>query len=143
MSWNDIWLVNFLNYLWYFYLFSLHFRSQRHASWVGFPRTNKWRRFGLGFKCRHIDDFILLKISKFGDYICRSHLSHWTKKIMYTTYTVMHALTNTYKFAVRLRIKLYYKKRWFDFLIVNFRFICCNITAVPTQYREYISQLKG
>ena len=40
----------------------------------------------------------------------------------------------------RLRAKLYYKRDDFNFLIVNFPFICSNIPAAPA-YGVYISQL--
>ena len=40
----------------------------------------------------------------------------------------------------RLRTKLYDKRDDFNFLIVNFSFICCNIPAAPV-YGVYISKL--
>ena len=40
----------------------------------------------------------------------------------------------------RLRTKLYDKRDYFDFAIVNFPFICSNIPAAPA-YGEYLSQL--
>ena len=53
----------------------------------------------------------------------------------------LHTLTYTSKLTEeRLRTKLYDKREVFNFPIVNFPFICCNIPAAPA-YEVYISQL--
>jgi hypothetical protein len=91
---------------------------------------------------RYIDDVLSLNNSRFGDFV--DGIYPIELDIKYTTDTNRSAwyidlqLENDSEW--RLRTKLYDKRDYFNFPIVNFPFICSNIPADPA-YGVYISQL--
>ena len=83
-----------------------------------------------------------LNNSRFGDYVDRIY--HIELEIKGTTDTDTSASYIDLHIDIdsvgRLRTKLYDKRDDFNFPIVNFPFLCSNITPVPA-YGVYISQL--
>ena len=85
----------------------------------------------LNFTFHYIDN--LVSLNRFGDFVDR----------MYPIELEIKDTTDTYRFALyfslhreidsegRLRTKLYDKRDYFNFPIVNFPFICSNIPAAP------------
>ena len=78
----------------------------------------------------------------FGDFVIEIHSIELEIKI--TTYTARHALIidlhREIDNKVLLRTEIYGTRDDFNFPIVHFPFICCNIPATPA-YGVYISQL--
>ena len=94
------------------------------------------------FTFRYIDDVLSLNNYKFGDIVDRIYLIELEIKDTTDTdtsasYLDLHLETDS---EGRLGTKLYDKRDDFNFPIVNFPFICSNISAAPA-YGEYISQL--
>ena len=94
------------------------------------------------FTFRYIDDVLSLNNSRFGDFVDRIYLIEL--EIKDTTDTDRSASYLDLHLEIdnegRLRTKFYDKRDDFNFLIVNFPFICSNIPASPA-YGVYISQL--
>ena len=101
----------------------------------------KLARF-FNFTFSYIDDVLSLNNSRFGDFVDRIYPIEL--EIKYSTDTDKSASYLDLHFEIesegRLRTKLYDKRNDFNFLIVNFPFICSNIPAAPA-YGVYISQL--
>ena len=80
-------------------------------------------------------------ICKFDDFVDRIYPIEFEIKITYTAtfaaYLDLHLDINS---ECRLRTISYCKRDDFNFPIVNFPFICSNISAIPA-YGVYISQL--
>ena len=94
------------------------------------------------FTFRCIDDVLSLSNSRFGDFVDRIYLSEFEIKDTTDTdgsasYLDLHLEIDS---EWRLRTKLNDKWDDFNFPIVNFPFICSNISAAPA-YGIYISQL--
>jgi hypothetical protein len=89
-----------------------------------------------------IDDVLSLNISRFGDFGDRIYPIE--REIKDTTGTDRSASYLDLDLEIdserRLRTRLYDKRDYFNFPIVNFLFICSNIPAAPA-YGVYISQL--
>ena len=88
---------------------------------------------------RYIDDVLLLNNSRFGDFVDRTHpiefeIKDTTDTCRSALYLDLHLEIDS---EVRIRTKLLDD---FNFLIVNFPFICSNIPAAPV-YGVYLSQL--
>ena len=95
------------------------------------------------FTFRYIDDFLSLNNSRFCDFVDRIY--HIELEIKDTTDTDRSAQYFDLHLDIvnegRLRTKLYDKRDYFNFLILNFPFTSiCNIPAAPA-YGVYISQL--
>ena len=90
----------------------------------------------------YIDDVLSLNYSRFGDFVDRIYPIELEIKDI--TDTDRSALYLDLHFKIDsewwLRTKLYDKRDYFNFPIVNFPFICSNIPAAPA-YGVYISQL--
>ena len=94
------------------------------------------------FTVRYIDDVLSLNNSRFGDFVGRIYpieleIKDTTNTDRSTAYIDLHLDIDS---EGRLRTKLYDKRDDFNFLIVNFPFICNNIPAAPA-YGVYISEL--
>jgi hypothetical protein len=92
------------------------------------------------FTLRYIDDVLSIYNSRFGDFVDRIYpveleIKDTTDRS--ASYLDLHLEIDS---EGRFRTKLYDKKDYFNFPIVNFLFICCNIPVVPA-YGVYISQL--
>ena len=90
----------------------------------------------------YIDDVLSLNNCTFGDCVDRIHhieleIKDVTDIAKYASY--LDLLLEMYN-GSRLRTKLYDKRDYFNFPIVNFPFICSNIPAAPI-YGVYFSQL--
>ena len=94
------------------------------------------------FTFRYIDNVPSLNNASFGDFVDRVYPIKL--EIKDTTDTDRSASYIDLHFEIdsegRLRTKLYDKRDYFNFPIVNFPFICSNIPAAPA-YGVYISQL--
>ena len=94
------------------------------------------------FSFRYIDDVLSLNNSRFGDFVDRIYPIEL--EIKDTTYTDRSASYLDLHLEIdsegRLRTKLYDKRADFNFLNVNFPFICSNIPAAPA-YGVHISQM--
>ena len=94
------------------------------------------------FTFRYIADVLSLNNSRFGDFVDRIYTIEL--EIKDTTYTDRSAsyldLRLEFDSECRLRTKLYGKRDDFNFLVVNFPFICSNIPTAPV-YGVYISQM--
>ena len=94
------------------------------------------------FTFRYIDDVLSLNNSRFGDFVGRIYSNE--PEIKDTTYTDRSASYLDLHLKIdsegRLRTKLYDKRDYFNFPIMNFPFICSNILAAPA-YGVYVSQL--
>ena len=93
------------------------------------------------FTFRYIDDVLSLNNFRFGDFVDRIYpieleIKDITDADRSASYLDLHLEIDN---EGRLRTKLYDKRDDFNFPIVNFPFICCNIPAAPT-YGVYISQ---
>jgi hypothetical protein len=94
------------------------------------------------FTFRYIDDVLSLSNSRFGDFVDRIYpiefeIKDTTDTDRSTSYLDLHLEIDS---EGRLRMKLYDKRDDFNFPIVNFPFICSNISAASA-YGVYISQL--
>ena len=94
------------------------------------------------FTFRYIDDVLSLNNSRFGDFVDRIYpidleIKDTTDTDRSASYLDLHLEMDS---EGQLRTKLYDKRYDFNFLIVNFPFICSNIPAAPA-YGVYISQL--
>ena len=94
------------------------------------------------FTFRYIDDVLSLNNSRFGDFVDRIYpieleIKDTTDTDRSASYLDLHLEIDN---EGRLRTKFYDKRDDFNFLIVNFPFICSNIPASPA-YGVYISQL--
>ena len=85
------------------------------------------------FTFRYIDDVLSLNNSRFGDFVDRRY--HIELEIKVTTDTDMSASYLDLHLEIDsegwLRTKLYDKRGDLNFPIVNFPFICSNISAAP------------
>jgi len=94
------------------------------------------------FTFRYIDVVLSLNNSRFVDFVDRIYPIEL--EIKDTEYTYKSASNLDLHLEIdserRLRTKLYDKRDDFNFLIVNFPFICSNIPAAPV-YGVYISQM--
>ena len=102
---------------------------------------NKLAR-SFNFTFRYIDDVLSLNNSRFGDFVNRIYpieleIKDTTDTDRSASYLDLHLKIDI---EGRLRMKLYDKRDDFNFPIVNFTIICCNIPATPA-YGVYISQL--
>jgi hypothetical protein len=91
------------------------------------------------FTFRYIDDVLSLTNFMFGDFVDRIYPIELELKdtIDTASYLDLHLEFDS---EGRLRTKLYHKRDYFNFPIVNFPFICSNIPAAPA-YGVYLSQL--
>ena len=94
------------------------------------------------FTFRYIDDVLLLNNSRFGDFVDRIYsfefeIKDTTDPDGSASYLDIHLEINIEGW---LRTKLYDKRYYFNFSIVNFPFICSNIPAAPA-YEVCIYQL--
>jgi len=94
------------------------------------------------FTFRYIDDVLSLNNSMFGNFVDRIYpieleIKDTTDTDRSASYLDLHLEIYSER---RLRMKLYDKRDYFNFPIVNFPFICSNIPAEPA-YGVYISQL--
>jgi hypothetical protein len=83
--------------------------------------------------CRYIDDVLSLNNSRFGDFVNRIYpidleIKDTTDIDRSGSYFDLHLKIDS---EGRLRTKLYDKRDYFNFPIVNFSFICSNILAAP------------
>ena len=86
------------------------------------------------FTFRYINDVLSLNISRFGDFVDGIYpIELEMKDTTYTTYVCFTQWREVKNKTLR-------QKRWFNFPIANFPFICNNIPAAPA-YGVYISQL--
>ena len=96
----------------------------------------------LNFTFRYIEDVLSLNNSKLGDFVDR--IFPIELEVKDTTDTDRSALYIDLHLDVdskgRLRTNFYDKRDYFNFPIVNFTFICSNISAAAV-YGVYISQL--
>jgi hypothetical protein len=96
------------------------------------------------FTFRYIDDVLSLNNSWFGEFVDRIYPLEL--KIKDTTYIDKSASYLDLHIEIdsegRLRTKDYDKRDDFNFLIVNFPFICSNIPAAPA-YGVYIAQFRA
>jgi hypothetical protein len=93
------------------------------------------------FTFRYIDDVLSLNNSRFGDFVDRIYpielkIKDTTDTDKSASYLDLHLEIDS---EGRLRTTLYDKRDDFNFLIVNFPFICSNIPAVPA-YGVYLAQ---
>ena len=98
------------------------------------------RSFNLTF--RYTYDVLSLNNSRFGDFVDRIYpieleIKDTTNTDMSASYLDLHIEIKSDRW---LRTKLYDKRDDFNFLIVDFPFICSNIPAAP-EYGVHISQL--
>jgi hypothetical protein len=95
----------------------------------------------LNFTLCYTDDVLSLNNSKFCDFVDRIYLIELeindTADTDTASYLDLHLEIDS---EGRLRTKLYDKRDYFNFPLVNFPFICSNIPAAPA-YEIYISQL--
>ena len=96
------------------------------------------------FTFRYIDDVLSLNNSRFGDFVDRIYpidleIKDTTDTDRSASYLGIRLENDS---EGRLKTNLYYKRDYFNFLIVNFPFICSNIPAAPA-YVVYISQLRA
>jgi hypothetical protein len=94
------------------------------------------------FMFRYIDGVLSLNNSRFGDFVDRINpiefeIKDTTDTDRSASYLDLHLEIDS---EGRLRTKLYNKRDYFNFPIVNFPFICSNIPAAPA-YEVYISQM--
>ena len=94
------------------------------------------------FTLLYIDDVLSLNNSRFDDFVDRIYpieleIKDTTDTDRSASYLDLHLEIDS---EGRLRTKFYDKRDDFNFLIVNFPFICSNIPAAPA-YGVYISQL--
>jgi hypothetical protein len=94
------------------------------------------------FTFHYIDDVLSLNNSRFGDFVDRIYpieleIKDTTDTDRSDSYLDLHLEIDS---EGRLRTKLYDKRDDFNFPIVNFPFICSNISAAPA-YGVYISQM--
>ena len=94
------------------------------------------------FMFRYIDYVISLNNSRFGDFVDRIYPIYLETKDTTDAHRSVSFLDLHLEIDSdgRLRTKLYDKRDYFNFTIVNFPFICSNIPAAPA-YGVYISQL--
>jgi hypothetical protein len=95
----------------------------------------------LNFTFRYIDDVISLNNSRFGDFVDRIYpieleIKDTTDTDRSASYLDLHLEIDSEGW---LRTKLYDKRDDFNFPIVNFPFMCCNIPAAHAHI-VYISQ---
>ena len=100
------------------------------------------KKLAFNFTFRYIDDVLSLNNFRFGDFVDRIYpieleIKDTTDTDTTASYLDLHLEIDS---QGRLRTKLYGKRDDFNFLIVNFPFICSNIPAAPA-YGIYISQL--
>ena len=96
----------------------------------------------LNFTFRYIEDFLSLNNSKLGDFVDRIfpieiEVKNTTDTDRSASYIDLHLDVDS---KGRLRTNFYDKRDYFNFPIVNFTFICSNISAAAV-YGVYISQL--
>jgi hypothetical protein len=89
-----------------------------------------------------VDDVLSLNNSRFGDFVVRIHSIELEERDTTDTdrsgsYLDLHLEIYSERL---LRTKSYDKRDYFNFPIVNFPFICCNIPTSPV-YGVYISQM--
>ena len=110
----------------------------------GFLKSGK-KRFAqsFNFTYRDIDDVLSLNTSKFSDnldsiYPSELEIKDTTESTKSTSYIdCLLEIDNSGK----LYTKVYDKRDDFNFPIVNFPFLCCNIPASPA-YFVFVSQLE-
>jgi hypothetical protein len=94
------------------------------------------------FTFHYIDDVLSLNNSRFGDFVGRIYpieleIKDATDTDRSASYLDLHLEIDS---ESRLRTKLYDKRDYFNFPIVNFPFICSNIPTAPG-YGVYLSQM--
>ena len=119
------------------------FIRMRQASYRGFSRKSKKKLTrSFNFTFRYIHDVLSLNDSKISDFV--DHIYPIELEVKDTTDTDRSASYLDIHLEIdsegRLRSKLYDKRDYFNFPIVNFPFICSNSPAAPA-YGVYISQL--
>jgi hypothetical protein len=124
-------------------LADLFFYSYEADFIQGFLKKNEKKLAqSFNFTFLYIYDVLSLSNSRFDDFVDRIY--PFELEIKDTTDTNRSASYLDLHLEIdgegRLRTKLYDKRDDFNFLIVNFPFICSNIPAVPA-YGVYISQL--
>ena len=114
------------------------------ADFIQGPLKKKEKKLArsFNFTVRYIDDVLSLNNSRFGDFIDRIYpieleIKDTTDTDRSASYLDLHLEIDS---EGRLRTKLYDKRDYFNFPIVNFPFICSNIPAAPA-YGVYISEL--
>jgi len=132
------------------YRYKLCFSSRRLVSLFVWDRLHtraskkneKKLARSFNFTFRYIDDVLSLNNSMFGNFVDRIYpieleIKDTTDTDRSASYLDLHLKIDSER---RLRMKLYDKRDYFNFPIVNFPFICSNIPAEPA-YGVYISQL--
>jgi disulfide oxidoreductase YuzD len=94
------------------------------------------------FTFRYIDDVLSLNNSRFGDFVDRIYpieleIKDTTDTDRYASYLDIDLEIDS---EGRFRTKIYDKRDYVNFPVVNFPFICSNIPAAPA-YGVYISKL--
>jgi hypothetical protein len=94
------------------------------------------------FTFRYIDDVLSLNNSRFGDFVDRIYpieleIKDTTDTDRYASYLDIDLEIDS---EGRFRTKIYDKRDYVHFPVVNFPFICSNIPAAPA-YGVYISKL--
>ena len=110
------------------------FTHTRQTFIEGLLKKNKKKLArSFNFKFRYIDDILSLINSTFYDFVDRVYpveleLKDTTDTDRLTSYIDLHLEFDN---RDRLKTKLYDKRDYFNFLIVNFLFICSNIPPAP------------
>jgi hypothetical protein len=105
----------------------------RQSSYRGSRQNKKKIARSFNFTLRYIDDVLSLNNSMFGDFVDRIYPSELEIKDTTDTdrsasYLDLHLEIDS---EGRLRMKLYDKKDYFNFPVVNLPFICRNIPTEP------------
>ena len=112
---------------WFFYSYEAGFVQRL------LKKNEKKLARSFNFTFSYIDDVLLLNNSRFGNFVGRIYPIEL--EIKDTTYTVRSASYLDLHLEIdsegRLRTKIYDKRHDFNFSIVNFPFICSNISAAP------------
>lgn len=111
------------------------YRLMKQTAFTGYSRIFAWT-------FRYIDDVLLVNISRFGLYLYLIYPTELevkdTNDSHMSAFLPWHLSWNQQE-GRRLKTKLYDKQNSFTFLIVNFPFICSNISA-PPEYAVYTFQ---
>jgi len=102
-------------------------------TWWHTEKNKKQLIRSFDFRFQYISDVISLNNSRFGDFVDRIYpIELEIKDTIYTarsaSYFDLHQEIDS---KARLRTKLYFKRDDFNFSILNFPFMCSNMTAAP------------
>ena len=125
----------------------MYWKSIRHilrqTSYRGFSRKTKRKLArSFNFTFRYIDDVLSLNNSRFGYFVdciypIELEIKDFRDRARSALYFDLHLKIESEGW---LRMKLYDKRDYFNFPIVNFPFICSNIPAAPA-YGVCVSRL--